>query len=75
MTTLTLSWNNLSIDNMTNLYLYGQLDTPSDLQNENLIHQSDPKLISKDNPALTQVTLTDVSSFMTAGPGQYANGA
>ncbi len=69
MSVFTLSWNDLTINTMTNLYLYGQVDAPADLQDAALIRQPETK------PALTTITLTDVASFMTDGPGRYANGA
>lgn len=70
MASFNLSWKDLSINTMTNLFLYGQMDTPSDLQDESLIRQPEiPK-----EPQTTTIVLTDIASFMTEAPGRYANG-
>lgn len=66
----TINWNNLGINKITNLFLYGQLEPPTDLQDEALIRQPE---VGPRVPALTQITLTDVASFMTNGPGRYDN--
>ena len=63
MTTLTVNWQEIDNNKMTNLFLYGQLDTPADLANESII-----------NHEPVTVQLTGLDSFMSSGPGRYANG-
>lgn len=58
-------WTQLGIIEFTNLYLYEQLSTPSDLTSESLIRPLDRKL-SID---------VDVSSYMATGPGRFALGS
>jgi hypothetical protein len=62
----TINWNELGINEITNLFLYGDLVTPANLQDEALTHRASATPIA--------VTLTNVSSFMTDGPGRLANG-
>ena len=57
MTTFTLNWNDLSINKMTSLFLYAQLDTPTNLQDETLIRQPEPE---DDQPAHTEINLTGI---------------
>ncbi|PPK76523.1 Ca2+-binding RTX toxin-like protein [Methylobacter tundripaludum] len=57
----------LSIEGITNLYLYGQPATPTDLTSATLIRP-------QQDTAMTTVHL-DAVSFMATGPGRYANAA
>ncbi len=61
---ITMNWNDLDINKMTNLFLYGTLNTPNDLQDEATL-----------NHETVELTLTDVASFMIDGPGRFANAA
>lgn len=61
---ITMSWNDLNINNVTSLFLYGTLNPPADMQNETLLNHEPIELI-----------LTDVASFMTGGPGRFVNAA
>jgi Ca2+-binding RTX toxin-like protein len=59
---MNVNWQALTIDAITNLYLYGQWETPTDLADAAIINH-DP----------VQVTITNVGSYMETGPGVYAN--
>ena len=59
---ITMNWNDLDINEMTNLFLYGALNTPTDLEDDALL-----------NHETVELTLTDVASFMIDGPGRFAN--
>jgi hypothetical protein len=59
---MNVNWQDLSINGITNLFLYGQWESPTDLGNAALINH-DP----------VEVVITDVDSFMLNGPGVYAN--
>jgi len=61
----------LSIEEITNLYLYGQPTTPSDLTSSTLIRLPE---VAPDQQGMTTVHL-DAISFMATGPGRYANAA
>ena len=60
----------LTIEQITNLFLYGQPDTPAILIDDVLIREADVNNL----PAQTTVTL-DAVTFMATGAGRYANGA
>ncbi|KAF0188857.1 MAG: hypothetical protein FD168_1381 [Desulfobulbaceae bacterium] len=60
----------LNIEQITNLYLYGTLEKPADLTSDSLIRPPD---VADDQDAMTIVHL-DAVSFMTSGPGRFANG-
>jgi hypothetical protein len=47
MAIYTLNWNELTINNMTNFFLYGQPETPYDLQDEVFIRQ--PEVMNNQN--------------------------
>lgn len=38
---ITMNWNDLNINNITNLFLYGKLDIPTNLEDEIWIRQSE----------------------------------
>ncbi|MDO9179577.1 MAG: calcium-binding protein, partial [Agitococcus sp.] len=59
-------WQELDIEAMTNLYLYGTLNTPSNKVTEALIRESGKK---------TTIYIDNVFSFMNDGPGRFAVGA
>lgn len=59
---MNVNWQDLSINGITNLFLYGQWETPPDLGSAALINH-DP----------VEVVITNVDSFMLSGPGVYAN--
>jgi Ca2+-binding RTX toxin-like protein len=54
-----------NINNITNLYLYGQLSTPANLVDANLIRPQDA----------TSSVLVDVNDFMNTGAGRFAVGS
>lgn len=59
----------LSIEEITNLYLYGQLTTPADLTSDTLIR---PPEVAPNQDGMTIVHL-DAVSFMASGSGRFAN--
>ena len=61
---MTLTFDKLTPELITNLYLYGQIETPTNLVDDKLIR---PK-------AVTSSVDVNVNSFM-AGPGRFAVGA
>jgi membrane protein insertase Oxa1/YidC/SpoIIIJ len=61
----------LTIEQITNLFLYGQPTTPTDLTDESLIRAPE---VGDKQPAMTRVHL-DAFSFMVIGPGRFANAA
>ncbi|WP_122665910.1 calcium-binding protein [Pseudomonas viridiflava] len=61
---MNYSWNELTIDVMTNLYLYGLPGKPEDLVSETLIRDA------------ANITVeVDVDSYMASGPGRFALGS
>ncbi|MEZ5691989.1 MAG: hypothetical protein R3D71_10060 [Rickettsiales bacterium] len=69
------NWNQLGIEEVTNLYLYGSLNTPDNLASDTLIR---PKVVRQndvymfeDGTPLASITL-DTVSFMSSGPGYFA---
>jgi RTX calcium-binding nonapeptide repeat (4 copies) len=66
MTEFTVS--ELNKENITNLYLYGQLDKPQNLVDENLIREPDDE-----NSLAAQTTVNvDAVNLMQTGPGRFA---
>jgi hypothetical protein len=62
MTTFNIGdWRNLTVNTITNLFLYGQLTTPKEIFDR----------IVPSNTGSTVVQL-DMASFMSSGPGRYA---
>ena len=55
----------LTIEQVTNLYLYGQADTPADLTDENLVR----------NPGTGVSYQVDTLDYMLNGPGRFASPA
>ncbi|MCC5644827.1 hypothetical protein LC607_18150 [Nostoc sp. CHAB 5824] len=55
----------LNINDITNLYLYGQLSTPANLLNDSLIRPEN--VVSKID--------VDVKEFMKTGAGRFAVGS
>lgn len=72
--TKNLTWQQLDITTITNLYLYGQMTTPRNKVDESLIRTPDIR-DSKDNVINPQVVvnITNVDDFMKNGPGRFAN--
>ena len=60
----TYQWNQLGINEITSLFLYGQTNKPSDLRSEVVIRPSGV------NPIPVEM---DEVSFMATGPGRFAN--
>jgi RTX calcium-binding nonapeptide repeat (4 copies) len=58
---INLTWQELGIIEVTNLFLYGQMDTPQNLADGAILQHV---------PAA--VTITNVASFMTDGAGRFA---
>lgn len=53
----------LTVEQVTNLYLYGRMDRPTDLTDESLVRASNE----------TSAVEVDLIDFMTNGPGRFAN--
>lgn len=56
---ITINWDDLGINEVTNLFLYGTLNMPANLQDEVILNHEPVELI-----------LTNVTSFMTDGPAR-----
>ena len=56
------TWNQLGINEVTNLYLYGSVSKPVNLRSESLIRDTLPLAVEM-----------DAVSFMSSGPGRFAN--
>ncbi|MDO8262091.1 MAG: hypothetical protein Q7T21_02590, partial [Gallionella sp.] len=56
------TWNQLGINEMTSLYLYGNVIKPTDLRSDAWIRNPNPNPIQM-----------DAVSFMSSGPGRFAN--
>ncbi|MDO8335609.1 MAG: hypothetical protein Q7T74_02380, partial [Candidatus Saccharibacteria bacterium] len=63
-------WTQLGVKEITNLYLYGQATTPTDLTDEFLIR---PKDVSKTIRYGANIDV-DMVSYMSTGPGRFALG-
>jgi len=63
---MTYDWTQLGVKEITNLYLYGDINTPSDLTSESLIRPASETL-----PPIA----VNMASFMETGPGRFALGA
>jgi VCBS repeat-containing protein len=59
---MTTTWQELDIATMTNLYLYGTFNTPSNKVDETLIRSIND----------ITITITNVDDFMKNGPGRFA---
>lgn len=60
-----LNWTQISMDDMTMLYLYGSFSVPGDLTNDAIIR-----------PKNEPVSITiDAVSYMASGPGRFARGS
>jgi len=62
---MVYDWSQIGINEITNLYLYGQLTPPSDLTSDALLRPAD----------YTKPIDMDMVSFMATGPGRFAVGA
>lgn len=65
MAYMRYDWTQLSEKEITNLYLYGTLTTPTDLTNDALIRPAGA-------PPPIEVNM---ASFMATGPGRFALGS
>lgn len=63
-------WTQLGVKEITNLYLYGQATTPTDLTDEFLIR---PKDVSKTIRYGANIDV-DMVSYMSTGPGRFVLG-
>lgn len=61
---MAYEWNQIGVEEITNLYLYGNITTPPNLASEGIIR-------SPDKGAAIQV---NTASFMESGPGRFALG-
>jgi hypothetical protein len=73
---VTYKWDQISIADITSLYLYGSLTKPTNLLTDTLIRpkvikNSSDTYIFADGTTLPSITL-DTVSFMSSGPGYYA---
>lgn len=66
---MNYSLPSLTLQQVTNLYLYGQPNTPSNLIDESLIRSPE---VAPNATAMTVVTL-DAVTFLASGPGRYAS--
>lgn len=62
---MTYDWTQLTEKEITNLYLYGMPDTPTDLTDESLIRTA----------GIEATIEINMASFMAAGPGRFALGS
>ena len=65
------NWTQIGIKEITNLYLYKQMATPSDLTNEAIIR---PKDVSEAVRYGADIEV-DMLTYMTTGPGRFALGS
>ncbi|MDD2838806.1 MAG: hypothetical protein PHX59_07585, partial [Sulfuricurvum sp.] len=73
--TIKMTWQMLDIETMTNLYLYGDFNKPSNLVDEKLIRNSTDQLGRDQNGNklyYTTVEITNINDFMQNGPGRIA---
>lgn len=68
---MVYNWAQVTNELITNLYLYGQTTTPTDLVSDSIIRPTDNLATEADNTT-TQV---DMASYMTTGPGRFALGS
>ena len=66
---MAYEWNELGINEITNLYLYGQTTTPSDLTSSSLIRPGTPA-----NAVIPPIEV-NIASYMESGPGRFAYGS
>ena len=60
---MAYDWRQLGVQEITNLYLYGQVNTPNDLASDAWIRPDSPKAIE-----------VNMATFMATGPGRFALG-
>ena len=65
------NWTQIGIKEITSLYLYKQMATPSDLTNETIIR---PKDVSETMRYGADIEV-DMFTYMTTGPGRFALGS
>ena len=65
------NWTQIGIKEITSLYLYKQMATPSDLTNETIIR---PKDVSETMRYGADIEV-DMLTYMTTGPGRFALGS
>jgi len=65
---MAYDWTQLGVTEITNLFLYGSITTPSDLTNESLLRLP----YATNPPPPIQV---NADTFMAAGPGRFALGS
>ncbi|MBU0498959.1 MAG: hypothetical protein KJ558_00785 [Gammaproteobacteria bacterium] len=64
-------WTQLGVKEITNLFLYGDINTPSDLTNDSLIRHKDVS----DTIRYGADAEVYMASYMAAGPGRFALGS
>lgn len=64
-----MNWTQISMDDMTMLYLYSSFSVPNDLTSEALIRPA-TQLQGTVNPTI----VIDAASYMESGPGRFAVG-
>ncbi|MHB1230877.1 MAG: hypothetical protein ACYCY3_11290, partial [Halothiobacillus sp.] len=74
---MTYDWTQLGINEITNLYLYGEPTTPTDLTNEALIRPKEIQEIKdvRDGVYFGAKITVDMASYMETGPGRFALGS
>ena len=68
---MVYDWTQLGIKEITNLFLYGDINTPSDLTNGSLIRPKDVD----NGPRYGADVYVNMASFMASGPGRFALGS
>ena len=64
-------WTQIGIKEITNLFLYNQISTPSNLTNEAIIRLKDVS----DTVRYGSDIQVDMLTYMTTGPGRFALGS
>ena len=71
-------WKDISVKDITTMFLYGSFKKPDNLVDDKLIRQKvvtkDDVSVFEDGTALPAIKL-DAVSFMSSGPGRFALGA
>ena len=68
---MAYDWTQITNELITNLFLYGQTDTPTDLVSEQWIRPKDDPTIPNDYVDYIHIDV-EMTGFMTDGPGRYA---
>ncbi|MDA0780846.1 MAG: hypothetical protein O2970_07075 [Proteobacteria bacterium] len=72
MTNTIYQWQDLTIETITNLYLYGTFDTPEDYT-DRLRSSSTYNALPTDNNGTFINIKVEMQDYITNGPGRYAH--